>query len=137
MKKFVYRYEKTDECTYSFQDYISFESESKELLVVELTCSLLDFQTNCEKTQKELKILNEKMKMARNGKHKIKPNPQLLQKLYLEERKLNDSLLNFEFKGKKYDFSNFSYYDNDKKKYELIDIGNNLMTLNEWFDSHK
>lgn len=137
MEKFVYSYERTDGYTYSFTEYITFEAESKELLEIELTCALVDFQKNCEKVRAELVVLDEKREIARYGKHKVQPDMELLRKLTDESNKLSESLSYFEFKGEKYDFSNFSYHDYDKKQDELIDVGNNLIPLDAWFDNHR
>lgn len=136
MEKFVYEFERSDGCTYSFTDYICFEAESKEILVTGLTCSLLDFQKEYIQIKEYLNILNKKMELARNGSHKIKPNFEEYKKLRDEEISLEKKLKKLLFNGKEYDIECFTV-DRYSPLSELIDLERSVVSLDEWFLKNK
>jgi hypothetical protein len=136
MEKFVYEFERSDGCTYSFTDYICYEAESKEILITGLTCSLLDFQKEYIRIKECLNILNKNMELAMHGSHKIKPNLEEYKKLREEEISLKKKLNKFEFNGKEYDIECFTV-DRYSPLSELIDLDRSIIGLNEWFLKNK
>ena len=141
MKKFIYSYDCGDEFTASWTNYIAFESESKDTLITELTCAVIDFKKFQEDTWNKIETLRKEGEKARLGGHKKDPDFEKYRELYLEERKLEDQTKIFIFKGKQYDFDCFAEWTNSssysKSTYQLRDIENNIKSLEEWFEGMK
>lgn len=145
MAKFVFSYGVGDGYTYCATEYVALEGDTKEDLITELMCTLLDFEKHYHKTQEEIKALEEKSEKARKGGHKKEPDFDEYVKLSNQRRDLEASLKFIEFKGKKYDMETFMYWEQDTIKgqpknypgYQIRNIENNIQTLDEWFESKR
>lgn len=141
MEKFIYSYDCGDEFTASWTNYIAFESESKETLITELTCAVIDFKKFQEDTWKKIEDLRAEGEKTRLGGNKKDPDFEKYRQLYLEERKLEEQTKKFTFKNKQYDFEYFVEWTNNssykKSTYEIRDIERNIESLDEWFEGMK
>ena len=133
--RLVYQYETGDEHSGYSEQFVGFEAESKEDLVIELTCALIDFQKEQAVIQKEVNKINEQAERARVGGHKSPADFNTYLKLRRQGEEMREKMETFSFKGKTYPMSIFIYQE--EKDQVLCDLSLKSQTLDEWFQQQQ